>query len=304
MCLRVPKDDPIVFVDRRNSRRVQVESRRRSARPVSRVSETIITHHRRSSYRPSTSSITLPPPSPKPATPVPVVVPISSPVPSPTTPVYIPATPIHIPATPAAVPATPAVIPATPAFVPATPAPIVASPATPQPRTPPQAPTPPESRIELIQVEEEWDGAAAGGRSSPSVSASHMSRRKSRRGSTSSFHRERERGGSREEVYIQRERIIERGTPPPPPSPKRTPPQEGGYRYVEGVGKGRDIDHTRVIGGYGHVREGEVDAMARKRGSVTYVGESPRSSGRFGERERERVVVDEGQRRREFYRRG
>jgi hypothetical protein len=50
------------------------------------------------------------------------------------------------------------------------------------------------------------------------------------------------------------------------------------------------------------VREGDVDAMARRRGSVTYVGESPRSSGRFGERER--VVVDEGQRRREFYRRG
>lgn len=71
---------------------------------------------------------------------------------------------------------------------------------------------------------------------------------------------------------------------------------------MEGVGKGRDIDHSRVLGGYGHVREGEVDALARKRGSVTYVGESPRSSGRFGERER--VVIEDGQRRREFYRRG
>jgi len=60
------------------------------------------------------------------------------------------------------------------------------------------------------------------------------------------------------------------------------------YRYVEGPRK----DHR-------YIEDGE---MGRRRSrSITYET-NPRLSGRVVERERERVVVEDGGRRREYYR--
>lgn len=86
------------------------------------------------------------------------------------------------------------------------------------------------------------------------------------------------RGSSKGEVeeYIERERIRERIAPPPPKEEYET------YRYVEA---------PRV----------EQERMERKRSrSITYET-NPRLSGRLVERER--VVVEDGGRRREYYRR-
>jgi len=77
------------------------------------------------------------------------------------------------------------------------------------------------------------------------------------------------RGG--EDVYIERERIRERMAPPPQREELET------YRYVEAPGKER-----------------------RRSRSITYET-NPRLSGRLVERER--VVVEDGDRRREYYRR-
>ncbi|EDN97952.1 predicted protein [Sclerotinia sclerotiorum 1980 UF-70] len=114
-------------------------------------------------------------------------------------------------------------------------------------------------------------------------------------------------------------------------------PVLSGYRTVEGTGWDRDRDHVdrrpitpsgyRVVEGQGGRRgsgvgvgsvhrerewEREKGSMSGsgsdfggRRGSVTFEN-GPRGLGRFVERERERdkVVMDEGGRRREFYRRG
>ena len=102
-----------------------------------------------------------------------------------------------------------------------------------------------------------------------SKSSTSVSRR-SRRGS---------RGGGGEEVYIERERIREKMAPPPPQSPRRSEHEYDTYRSVEPP---RD------------------EGMERRSRSITYET-NPRVSGRVVERER--VVVEDGGRRREYYRR-
>jgi len=79
---------------------------------------------------------------------------------------------------------------------------------------------------------------------------------------------------ARDEVIVERAR--ERVIVAPPP------PQFETYRYVPGM-------------------DGDEAGRRRSR-SVTYET-NPRHSGRVVERERERVVIDEGGRRREYYRR-
>lgn len=82
------------------------------------------------------------------------------------------------------------------------------------------------------------------------------------------------RGG--EDVYIERERIRERMPPPQPKEEYET------YRYVEAP-------------------QPPVETIDRQRShSITYET-NPRHSGRMVERER--VVVEDGGRRREYYRR-
>lgn len=83
------------------------------------------------------------------------------------------------------------------------------------------------------------------------------------------------RGSSKGDVeeYIERERIRERMAPPPPKEEYET------YRYVEAP---------------------RVEQERRRSRSITYET-NPRVSGRLVERER--VVVEDGGRRREYYRR-
>jgi hypothetical protein len=83
----------------------------------------------------------------------------------------------------------------------------------------------------------------------------------------------RRRGG--DEVYIERERIRERIQPEPVDT----------YRYMEAPGKA-------------YVEDGGIER--RRSRSITYET-NPRLSGRLVERER--VVVEDGGRRREYYRR-
>lgn len=87
-------------------------------------------------------------------------------------------------------------------------------------------------------------------------------------------------GGGGEEVYIERERIRERMAPPPP---QRVEQEYDTYRYVEPP-----------------VRDREESMDPRRSRSITYET-NPRASGRVVERER--VVVEDGGRRREYYRR-
>lgn len=133
--------------------------------------------------------------------------------------------------------------------------------------TPPPAPVPAPTRVELVEVEEEH--------SSPHASRSSVNRRSSRRKS---------RGLEEREVYIERERERIRGlgrqSPQPPPLPAEQ------YRYVEGLQK-----ETRFL----------EDSPRRTRSrSITYET-NPRHSGRV--HERERVVIEDEGRRREFYQR-
>lgn len=119
-------------------------------------------------------------------------------------------------------------------------------------------------------------------RSSPrtsraSVSVSNANTKRSRRGS---------RGA--EEVYIERERIRERMDPGP--EPRVSVEMVPAYRYVEGAGPPRASE--RYI---------EEEMGRRRSRSITYET-NPRLSARTVERERERVVVEDGGRRREYYR--
>lgn len=89
-------------------------------------------------------------------------------------------------------------------------------------------------------------------------------------------------------MYIERERIRERIAPPLPPSPKRGADDYDTYRYVEAPSPPPN-------------RYAEEEGMARRRSrSITYET-NPRTSNRVVERER--VVVEDGGRRREYYRR-
>ncbi|KAF7906769.1 hypothetical protein EAF00_001047 [Botryotinia globosa] len=376
MCLfGIPKDEDIVFVDRRAPRRKSTqivrERRSHSSRPVSRVSETVIRQH---SHRPSTPmsevhrhstsmteihrgppshrhsssmteihrSHTPVPPTPKPATPVPPPASVAAPPPPPPPPASAGFPPVYAPGyppPPISVAPPPShhhhIPPPSPSIVPQSPAPSYRD------LSPPRVPTPPEeSRVELIKVEEEHWPPHSHGRSSPS--AIHVSRRKSRKGSVSSG-RDRDRDRSeREEIYIQRDRIIERGTPSrhasssPSSFARRgsrgsgTPePVQSGYRTVEGTGwdDRRPITPSgyRVVDGAGarrgsgvgvvnihREREWEREKVSPsefggRRGSIPYdsgsIGRPRSSAGRFVERERERVVMDEGGRRRDMYRR-
>ncbi|ESZ90167.1 hypothetical protein SBOR_9455 [Sclerotinia borealis F-4128] len=284
--IEVPKDEDIVFVDRRAPRRIShqiVRERRPShSRPVSRISETVIRqhgHHRPStsmseihrhsssmseihrappSHRHSTSVTEIhhfpAPPTPEPAILVPIPTIVTSSHPSAT--MGYPPPPMSA----APSPPHPYIPPPSPSIMPASPMPSYRD------LSLPRVPTlPDESRIELIEVEEEhWPPRSRShshsrGRSSPnasaSVSVSHVSRRKSKRGSVTNRdnrERERERGAERDDTYIQRDRIVERGAPSPhhPPSPnsygerggrgsrgsETQEPVQSGYRTVEGTG--------------------------------------------------------------------
>ncbi|QSZ35244.1 hypothetical protein DSL72_008113 [Monilinia vaccinii-corymbosi] len=248
MCLfGIPKEEDIVFVDRRAPRRksTQIVRQRRSShsRPVSRISETVIRQqqqqqqqqhggHRHSTslsethrHSSSMSEIHRGPPSRKHSPPMTEIYNASAPP----TRTHAPPAPVPVPtvvATPP--PPTPAGYPPRPVSS-ARPPQAYVPPASPRPShrdlSPPRVPTPPDgSRIELIKVEEEhWPPhSRSRSRERSSPGASHVSRRKSSgRGSlTSGRGRDRDRG-EREEIYIQRDRIIERGTPSPhpPPSP-------------------------------------------------------------------------------------
>ncbi len=87
------------------------------------------------------------------------------------------------------------------------------------------------------------------------------------------------RGG--EEVYIERERETVRLPPPEPPAPEYET-----FRYVEGPTPHRHVEEDR--------------SERRRSRSITYES-NPRVSNRITERER--VVVEDGGRRREYYRR-
>jgi len=152
---------------------------------------------------------------------------------------------------------------------PPTPPPVVIKPA-PSPSPPPLAPVPsPPSpaRIELVSVEEDIRRASPRG-SRISVST----QRKSRHGS---------RGG--EEVYIERER--ERVRLPPVEKPRD------------------ELETFRYVHGSGHMESPppmQEEIQRRRSRSITYET-NPRSSGRVTERER--VVIEDGGRRKEYYRR-
>lgn len=151
-----------------------------------------------------------------------------------------------------------------------------------RPVTPPRslvrAPSPPRSegrrsgtRIELVSVEESVGvkGSPRGSRVSVSQSGSGS---KGKRTS---------RGGGGEEVYIERERV--RMVPMVESRRERVGAEREEYRYVEAPGA---------------VAGGKVER--RRSRSITYET-NPRLSGRLVERER--VVVEDGGRRREYYRR-
>jgi hypothetical protein len=106
-------------------------------------------------------------------------------------------------------------------------------------------------------------------RSQPRSSRSSVGGKKSRAGGSTIG----------EEVYIERERERVRMNPSPIPAPVKE--EYDTYRYVEGVGPREERRRSRSI---------KYDS-------------SPRVSGRVTERERERVVVEDEGRRREYYRR-
>lgn len=108
------------------------------------------------------------------------------------------------------------------------------------------------------------------------MSVSNANTKRSRRSS---------RGG--EEVYIERERVRERIDPGP--EPRRSGEMGSGYRIVDGPG-GPPRASDRYL---------EEEGRRRSR-SITYET-NPRISARTVERER--VVVEDGGRRREYYRR-
>lgn len=117
-------------------------------------------------------------------------------------------------------------------------------------------------------------------RSSPrasraSISVSNTNTKRSRR---------RSRGG--DEVYIERERVRERIDPGP--EPRKSVDMVPAYRYVDGAG-GPPRASERYL---------EEEGRRRSR-SITYET-NPRMSARTVERER--VVVEDGGRRREYYR--
>ncbi len=121
-----------------------------------------------------------------------------------------------------------------------------------------------------MEVDEERERRSSPRGVRASVGASNAPTKKSKRGS---------RGG--EEVYIERERVREHINPGPERTSVEMVPA---YRYVEGAGPPRGI---------------EDESMRRSR-SITYET-NPRMSGRTVERER--VVIEDGGRRREYYRR-
>jgi hypothetical protein len=127
-----------------------------------------------------------------------------------------------------------------------------------------------------VEVEERRSSPRA---SKVSVNVSNANTKRSHRGS---------RGG--EEVYIERERVRERIDPGP--EPRVSVEMVPAYRYVEGTG-GPPRASERYI---------EEESGRRRSRSITYET-NPRMSARTVERERERVVVEDGGRRREYYRR-
>ncbi len=148
--------------------------------------------------------------------------------------------------------------------------PIIHTASPPPPPRSIRAPSPQPLRIELVSVEEGRSESSGPRTSRASVSNKGKSKRGSSRG-----------GSDRGEIeeYIERERIRER-MPPPSPEPRREEYET--YRYVEA---------PRV----------EQERIERRRSrSITYES-NPRLSGRLVERER--VVVEDGGRRREYYRR-
>lgn len=110
-----------------------------------------------------------------------------------------------------------------------------------------------------------------------SVEEDLKSVRSSRAGTKKSRHGGSSRGG--EEVYIEREREVQRRRPSPIPQVVEKEPYDT-YRYVPGVAPERE--------------------ERRRSRSITYES-SPRVSGRLTERER--VVIEDDGRRREYYRR-
>ena len=153
-----------------------------------------------------------------------------------------------------------------------------------RPVTPPRslvrAPSPPRSegrrsgtRIELVSVEE-----SVGVRGSPRGSRVSISQ-----SGTGSKAKRNSKGGGGEEVYIERERERVRMVPMVESGRERVGAERNEYRYVEAPG---------VAAG------GKVER--RRSRSITYET-NPRLSGRLVERER--VVVEDGGRRREYYRR-
>jgi hypothetical protein len=122
-----------------------------------------------------------------------------------------------------------------------------------------------------VEVEEERRPSPRASRAS--VSVSNANSKRSRRGG--------------EEVYIERERVRERIDPGP--EPRGSVEMVPAYRYVEGAG-GPPRTSDRYL---------EEEGRRRSR-SITYET-NPRVSARTVERER--VVVEDGGRRREYYRR-
>ncbi|KAI6712860.1 hypothetical protein JHW43_004589 [Diplocarpon mali] len=152
-------------------------------------------------------------------------------------------------------------------------------PPSPKAATPPPPPSPSPPRVELVSVEEDITRTHTASPSRSRVSVSHAGTKKSHSSSSSR--------GAEEEVYIERERVRER-LPKPPPPPQMRGAYET-YRYVPGSGRLES--------------PARLDERAERRSrSITYES-NPRASGRLVERERERVVVEDGGRRREYYRR-
>jgi len=151
--------------------------------------------------------------------------------------------------------------------------PIIRAATPPAVRAPTVPPAPP--RIELVEVEEVEERRSSPRASKASVSVSNANTKRSRKSS---------RGG--EEVYIERERVRE--WIDPGLDPRRSVEMAPAYRYLEGTAQPRASE--RYI---------EEDGRRRSR-SITYET-NPRASARTVARER--VVVEDGGRRREYYRR-
>ncbi|PBP22868.1 hypothetical protein BUE80_DR006300 [Diplocarpon rosae] len=172
------------------------------------------------------------------------------------------------------------------------PAPPSSVSATPPPPPPPATPSPPPPRVELVSVEEDIVRTHTASPIHSRVSVSHAGTKKSHSRSSS---RRDSRGGGGEEVYIERERVRER-LPKPAPTPPPPPQMRGAYetfRYVPGSGRLESSPARR-----------DERVERRRSRSITYES-NPRASGRLveRERERERVVVEDEGRRREYYRR-